>query len=156
MGYGDRVYQAHGQELIRVNRERIELITWAFTQFWMVDVFPLRKPHYFSARGTLMINIYLSPKVRFLPSWFPGARFRKIGETATRQAKQIRFWPYEMVLNASVSTILQPSLWVFSYSFQKSGKADDSVLSRFLNNPSFSNERLRDSVALMYTSMSLQ
>jgi len=113
LGYGDNVYQAHGEELVRVNRQRIELITWAFTKFWMVDVFPL---------------------LRFIPSWFPGANFRKIGETGTRQAKQIRFWPYEMVHNAV-----------------KAGNADDSVLARFMNHPSFSNERLRDAVALMYT-----
>jgi hypothetical protein len=37
------VYQAHGEELVRINRQRIELITWAFTKFWMVDVFPLCK-----------------------------------------------------------------------------------------------------------------
>jgi len=43
LGYGDKVYQAHGEELVRINRQRIELITWAFTKFWMVDVFPLRK-----------------------------------------------------------------------------------------------------------------
>lgn len=112
LGYGDKVYQTHGEELVRLNRNRIELITWAFTQFWMVDVFPL---------------------LRFIPSWFPGANFRKIGKKATCMATKIRFWPYEMVADA-----------------MKEGKADDSVLSRFIDNPSLSNDRLRDAMALMY------
>jgi hypothetical protein len=43
LGYGEKVYQAHGEELVGINRQRIELITWVFTQFWMVDVFPLCK-----------------------------------------------------------------------------------------------------------------
>ena len=103
MGYGDTIYKAHGEELIRTNRERIELITWAFTQLWAVDIFPV---------------------MRFIPSWFPGANFRKIGETGTRQAKKIRFWPYEMVVNAIVSAhllnIYLPTLTLF---FPEIGKS---------------------------------
>lgn len=42
-GYGDKIYQEHGKELVRLNRVRSEMISRVFQQFWLVDVFPIRE-----------------------------------------------------------------------------------------------------------------
>lgn len=60
-----------------------------------------------------------------------------------------------MVHNAVVSVnrlMRRQKLILLAQCLKKAGNADDSVLARFMDHPSFSNERLRDAVALMYTS----
>ncbi|PVF95243.1 cytochrome P450 [Serendipita vermifera] len=54
--YGAKVVQEHGAELVKVNIEGLELLTWTFQQLWLPNILPL---------------------TRFLPSWIPGIQFHK-------------------------------------------------------------------------------
>ena len=42
IAYGEYFFQHHGPEIIKYNIEGLEVIAWAFTRFWFVDVIPLR------------------------------------------------------------------------------------------------------------------
>ena len=42
VAYGEHFFQHHGAEVIRYNIDGLELIGWAFTKFWFVDVIPAR------------------------------------------------------------------------------------------------------------------
>jgi hypothetical protein len=39
--YGEKVYEKHGEELIKLNTETLDLVTWALSQIWIVNLFPL-------------------------------------------------------------------------------------------------------------------
>jgi len=54
----------------------MKLMNAAFFEFWLVDVF-----HF----------------LRFIPSWMPGATFRKIGNRSSWLSDQIRYKPFEAV-----------------------------------------------------------
>lgn len=41
--------------------------------------------------------------MRYVPTWFPGAEFRRIGAHGTNMGKKIRFEPFEFVENRVVS-----------------------------------------------------
>jgi hypothetical protein len=43
--------------------------------------------------------------VRYIPAWFPGAKFRRIGEAGTELAKQVRFYAYDLVKKTIVRII---------------------------------------------------
>lgn len=45
--------------------------------------------------------------VRHIPSWFPGAKFRRIGEAGTELARQVRFDGYDLVKKTIVSVSLK-------------------------------------------------
>ncbi|PVF95240.1 cytochrome P450 [Serendipita vermifera] len=56
LAYGAKIFQEHGPELVKINTESMDLMTWSFQQFWLPDFFTLS---------------------RFLPSWIPGVQFPK-------------------------------------------------------------------------------
>ena len=41
MTYGSKIYQDHGKELTDINVESADLITWCWSQVWLVDVVPI-------------------------------------------------------------------------------------------------------------------
>jgi hypothetical protein len=43
--------------------------------------------------------------VKYIPSWFPGAKFRRIGEAGTELARQIRFYAYDLVKRTIVRVL---------------------------------------------------
>jgi hypothetical protein len=43
--------------------------------------------------------------VQYIPAWFPGATFRRIGLEATRLTSKVRFWAFELVENDVVRAI---------------------------------------------------
>ncbi|KIM24678.1 hypothetical protein M408DRAFT_26799 [Serendipita vermifera MAFF 305830] len=79
LGYGDKIYQEHGKELIDLNVRRMKLINTTFAKFWMVDIFP---------------------SLRHIPAWFPGAGFRRLGQEATLLGKKARYWAFGMAEQA--------------------------------------------------------
>ncbi|PVF95239.1 cytochrome P450 [Serendipita vermifera] len=54
LAFGEKVFKEHGSELVKINTQSIELVTWSFQQIWLPNIFPLS---------------------RFLPSWMPGIQF---------------------------------------------------------------------------------
>jgi hypothetical protein len=41
LAYGANIFQEHGQELVELNTESLELMTWAFQQVWLPDLLPI-------------------------------------------------------------------------------------------------------------------
>ncbi|KAG8810764.1 hypothetical protein FS842_003152 [Serendipita sp. 407] len=78
-----------------------------------------------------LVNFF--PWTRFLPSWTPGLSFPHYAKTARAVIKKAQMWGFSLV---------QEDV--------KKGEADLSVVSKYLNEPTFSEEYLRDGVAMMY------
>ncbi|KIM28322.1 hypothetical protein M408DRAFT_139912 [Serendipita vermifera MAFF 305830] len=72
--YGNKLATVMTKDLSFWNNELQALLNRAFVSFWFVDIF-----HF----------------LRFIPSWMPGAEFRRIGDRATWLSKQVRYAPYE-------------------------------------------------------------
>ncbi|CCA71475.1 hypothetical protein PIIN_05414 [Serendipita indica DSM 11827] len=113
IAYGESFNATHGQELIKLNIERINLITWVFSKIWMVNFFPI---------------------LRYIPPWFPGAEFRRIGIRGTEVTQKLRYWPFGQI-RAAV----------------EAGTADDSLVSRLLKDSNLSQDMLRDAAAVMFS-----
>lgn len=56
LAYGAKVFEEHGEELVKLNVESLDYLTWSFQQMWLPNIIPIS---------------------RFLPSWIPGIRFPK-------------------------------------------------------------------------------
>ncbi|CAG7852701.1 O-methylsterigmatocystin oxidoreductase Short=OMST oxidoreductase; AltName: Full=Aflatoxin B synthase; AltName: Full=Aflatoxin biosynthesis protein Q; AltName: Full=Cytochrome P450 64 [Serendipita indica DSM 11827] len=113
IAYGERFFEQHGPEIIKYNIEGVELISWAFTQFWFVDVIPT---------------------LRYVPAWFPGAHFKRVGNQGKYYSDMIRYLAFNRV-KANMAE----------------GLVDESILSKYLQEGSISEDNLRDAVATMYT-----
>ncbi|PVF92949.1 cytochrome P450 [Serendipita vermifera] len=72
--YGEKIRKEMGDKLAHWNLEAMTLSNEALFAFWMVDI----------------IHI-----LRFVPSWFPGAHFKKIGQYSTHLTTQLRHRAYE-------------------------------------------------------------
>ncbi|CAG7852714.1 O-methylsterigmatocystin oxidoreductase Short=OMST oxidoreductase; AltName: Full=Aflatoxin B synthase; AltName: Full=Aflatoxin biosynthesis protein Q; AltName: Full=Cytochrome P450 64 [Serendipita indica DSM 11827] len=112
IGYGEKINSEYGEILIKVNAASTNLIAWVFTKVWMVDMIPA---------------------LRHVPSWMPGAGFKRTAARGSFLVNTIRHWAYSMV-EAAVAD----------------GTADDSIISKQINQPGISNTNLRDAVAVMY------
>ncbi|KIM33242.1 hypothetical protein M408DRAFT_151524 [Serendipita vermifera MAFF 305830] len=78
-----------------------------------------------------LVNVF--PIARFLPSWLPGLQFPKVVTKGKNLLRKLRHWGFSLVKQDV-----------------EHGKADLSVISKYLHEPEFSEETLRDAVALMY------
>lgn len=112
IAYGEKINKEYGETLIEINTETTNLVAWVFTKVWMVDVISA---------------------LRYIPSWMPGATFKRIADRGASLANKIRYWAYGMVEAAVVE-----------------GTADESIVSKQLNETGISNANLRDAVAVMY------
>ncbi|PVF92921.1 cytochrome P450 [Serendipita vermifera] len=112
-GYGEKVYQEHGQELVDTSRQRSRMVTWVLTKVWLVDIFPI---------------------LQYIPSWFPGASFHRVAKEGKHVVTKVRLWAFDMVEKDV-----------------KNGVADESITSKYINDPSVPNEYLRDAIAMMYS-----
>ncbi|CCA71468.1 hypothetical protein PIIN_05407 [Serendipita indica DSM 11827] len=81
IAYGKYFFQHHGSEIIKNNVEEVELIAWASTKFWFVDVVA---------------------SLRYVPAWFPGANFKRIGDRGKYYSNFIRYWSFNRVKAAMV------------------------------------------------------
>jgi hypothetical protein len=41
IGYGQRVYEDHGKDLMEINKKRTDITNAAFVRLWMVNTFPI-------------------------------------------------------------------------------------------------------------------
>ncbi|KAG8778859.1 hypothetical protein FRC16_003704 [Serendipita sp. 398] len=113
IAYGEQFYKEHGDALVQLNIANTQLIAWALTKFWAVDVLAF---------------------LRYVPSWFPGAHFQNIARTGTEQTRKIRFWPFGCIKDAVAK-----------------GTADESLVSKYLNDSTFAESTIRDATAIMYS-----
>ncbi|PVF96183.1 cytochrome P450 [Serendipita vermifera] len=111
--YGEKIYKEHGDELVATNKRRSEITTWVRGRFWMVDIFPF---------------------LRFIPAWFPGAKFRRIGLEGERLMKKIRYDAFNLV-EADLAK----------------GIVDESIVTRYINEPGVDKNELRDAVSVLYS-----
>lgn len=75
--YGEEMWNDFGKELVDWDNEIMGNISVAFSKFWMVDVFNF---------------------LRFIPSWMPGAYFKKMGIRTAHLNRLVRAKPYARVL----------------------------------------------------------
>lgn len=68
--YGTKLRSIMGKELSSWNAELVHLFSSAFSTFWLVDIF-----HF----------------LRLVPSWVPGASFKKIGDRSIWLSQQVRY-----------------------------------------------------------------
>lgn len=40
MAYGDEIFKEHGQKILEMNREGMDIAGFAGSRFWLVDLFP--------------------------------------------------------------------------------------------------------------------
>ncbi|KIM28323.1 hypothetical protein M408DRAFT_329427 [Serendipita vermifera MAFF 305830] len=74
VAYGTKLPGSMSEELSSWNLEIMDLVNAALSNFWLVDIF-----HF----------------LRFIPSWMPGAEFKRIGDRSTWLSKQIRYAPFK-------------------------------------------------------------
>ncbi|PVF92944.1 cytochrome P450 [Serendipita vermifera] len=72
--YGTTIWEELGDGLAQWNTDAMHIFSQALFAFWPVDIFPL---------------------LRFIPSWFPGVQFRKMGQKSSYLTEKIRYKPYE-------------------------------------------------------------
>ena len=95
MAYGDEIFKEHGQKLLEMNREAVDIVAFAGSKFWLVDLIP---PRMHSAPCT-PLQISLQFSVQYIPSWFPGATFQRIAERSRALSDYIRYEPWRLVLD---------------------------------------------------------
>lgn len=78
-----------------------------------------------------MVNIF--PVLRHIPAWFPGATFKRVAEETAELVSKIRSFAFDIVEKDVLN-----------------GVADESVISRHINEPGISNDHLRDAMGTLY------
>ena len=101
IAYGEHFFEHHGAKSIKNSFEAIELIAWAIPKFWLVDMISARKLFRWS------LCPIQKKLVRYVPAWFPGANFRRIGNQGKHHADIMRYWAFEEV-KAAMVRILNP------------------------------------------------
>lgn len=89
--FGYNVKEEDDQLVARIEESAMVSSLAGRPGYWLVDSFPFRKKKLFRfLRLTLFI-------VRFLPSWFPGAGFKKKAREWSRQLYSQAFEPHDFV-----------------------------------------------------------
>ncbi|CCA71481.1 hypothetical protein PIIN_05418 [Serendipita indica DSM 11827] len=112
MAYGEYFFVHHGQEAIQKNVQGLELLSSASAKLWLVDVIPA---------------------LRYIPAWFPGATFKRVGNQGRIYADAIRYWSFDQV-KAALSA----------------GITDESITSKYLDEGGISESTVRDAMSAMY------
>ncbi|KIM28408.1 hypothetical protein M408DRAFT_23789 [Serendipita vermifera MAFF 305830] len=89
VAYGEEMWRTMGDDLANWNLEEMHYVNEAFFNFWPVDV----------------LNF-----MRFIPSWTPGAYFKKMGKRANWLSNQIRHTPFLKAQKLHTSGHLGPSI----------------------------------------------
>ncbi|KIM24701.1 hypothetical protein M408DRAFT_331670 [Serendipita vermifera MAFF 305830] len=118
LSYGENFDRDHGEELRKIGLENIELVGTTFTKFWAVDLLPI---------------------LQYVPTWFPGAEFRRIGARSTGMGKRLRFEPLAYIDNALGK-----------------GNADRSLTTTLLQDQSSTKENIRDAITTMNSGNGIQ
>ncbi|CAG7852153.1 SubName: Full=Uncharacterized protein {ECO:0000313/EMBL:CCA72098.1} [Serendipita indica DSM 11827] len=77
LAYGRGIVKEHGDEMIALNLEAMNLLEKAILTVWTVDLIPL---------------------LRFWPSWMPGGEFKRSGAYCKQLVDRIRQWPFQMAI----------------------------------------------------------
>jgi hypothetical protein len=106
VGYGEKIYQEHGAEMVETNKERSVMITLVFPKVWLVDLFPICEQSF-----RILLVLFHPPLfengnflVQYIPSWFPGATFRRVGNEGKKLGQKVRFWAFSLVEKDVVSS----------------------------------------------------
>jgi hypothetical protein len=95
MAYGDEIFKEHGQKILEMNHEGMDLMITAGNSFWLVDVFALCM----HSLPSIVLCISLRFSVRYIPSWFPGATFQQLAERSKVVSHYLRYEPWRLVLD---------------------------------------------------------
>jgi hypothetical protein len=87
--------------------------------------------------------------VQYVPAWFPGATFRRIGLQGARRAKKVRFDGFNYVKKDMVCVDI-PEFSTHSEMIQAKGIVDKSIISKYINESGISENHLRDAMGSMY------
>ncbi|KAG8817416.1 hypothetical protein FRC17_011240 [Serendipita sp. 399] len=74
------------------------------------------------------------PFLRYIPEWFPGASFKRLAKIGGDQTSRIRYWAFGAIKDAVAK-----------------GTADESLVSKNLNDAVFAEPTIRDATAIMYS-----
>jgi hypothetical protein len=97
LAYGDQVAQRCGEELVALNSEGIWLATWANSQVWLVNIFPIGL-----SLSVYMISVAETVIARFLPSWLPGLKFPAYAKRGKNLFDKLRYWAFSQVKHETV------------------------------------------------------
>jgi hypothetical protein len=131
--------------MAEANRSRAKLSTMVSSRFWMVNVFPFRK----WLLGIEATNLMSTWAVQYIPAWLPGATFRRLGIQGAYLAKKVRFDGFNHVKENMVCAhicgcSIRPNI------IQANGIVDESMVSKYISDPTVSKDHLRDAVGSMY------
>lgn len=95
---------------IEVSREAMRYFAICTMSHFWVNWFPICKSIYSSIGENLKLHLEL---VRYVPSWFPGAQFQRLGREGREIREQYSNDPFQPVFEAVVSTIRRAhNLWL--------------------------------------------
>ncbi|PVG00533.1 cytochrome P450 [Serendipita vermifera] len=89
VAYGQRIYEAHGSELIKLSTESIKLVLWTFSQPWLCNLLPI---------------------TRSLPSWIPGLSFPEYARMGRQMFTKARYWAFGLVKEDVDHGVADPSI----------------------------------------------
>jgi hypothetical protein len=109
--YGDSVYREHGQDLVDLNHETLDLVTAASTGFFLVNFIPSREWLFYSHYPHLgSSSLTCAEIVHYLPDWLP-VSFKKIGNKGLALQKKMHFWGWELTEKHYVCIIVTCTGW---------------------------------------------
>jgi hypothetical protein len=71
IAYGEKIFEEHGTELVRLNAESLDIMTYAFEHLWLPNFFNFSM----FQKHLLRLPNVITPTAQYLPSWFPGIQF---------------------------------------------------------------------------------
>ncbi|CAG7852162.1 O-methylsterigmatocystin oxidoreductase Short=OMST oxidoreductase; AltName: Full=Aflatoxin B synthase; AltName: Full=Aflatoxin biosynthesis protein Q; AltName: Full=Cytochrome P450 64 [Serendipita indica DSM 11827] len=77
LAYGQKMVEESGEQMIKQNQEAMSMLFHAFHHVWMVDFFPW---------------------LRFIPSWMPGAGFKRFAKKTKNMINTIRSAPFNLAV----------------------------------------------------------
>ena len=146
MAYGDEIFKEHGQKLLEMNREAIDLGSFAMSRFWLVDLIPPRM----QPTPSTMIRPSLQISVQHIPSWFPGATFQRIAARSRVVSDYLRYEPWRLVLDRvrfSLRLHLIPIIDLYDQLRHPEGY-EDCIATRLIEKVG-ENDTVRDTIATM-------
>lgn len=97
LAYGDQVAEKCGPELVAINSKSMQLATWANSQIWLVNIFPISM--FSSAQKMRRLTAHVA---RFLPGWLPGLKSPAYAKQGREYFDKIRYWAFTQVKQETV------------------------------------------------------
>lgn len=152
MGYGEKLYKDHGEELTKINLDNIRHLSPILATFYTVLVIPWRM--FFCSfvcrrSSNYQLSTSFISQVRYVPAWFPGAGFQKAAQKGKVLTDKLRNWAWSVLQQDIVRTTRACHNWL-TVLLQEDGTADSSLVSQYYNSSEFSNSNLKEAVAVLY------